>query len=156
MRMWRLLDDMNPQGKNRSDPTIESSPKRLNAATRSARDLRPVFRVLTGLLVVMIAWLAFRPSVAVDQGLPWDKANHALAFLVLTMISVRGWPGAGFWRLGAVMLLGGAAIEIIQGLSLVGRDRDGWDVAADMVGFGLGWTAVLALRWSSRRHGVRE
>ena len=114
------------------------------------------FRALACVLVVVIAWLAFRPSTGADQGLPWDKANHALAFLVLTIVSARGWPGAGVWRLGAVMLLAGVAIEMIQGLPLVARDRDGWDVVADMAGFGLGWIAALGLRRRRAFGGVRE
>lgn len=155
MRIWRLLDDMDPQGKNRNDLTTKSGTKRLNAANRSIRDPRLLLRGLAVLLVVMIAWLAFRPSLDTAQGLPWDKANHALAFLVLTVVAGRGWPGAGFWRLGAAMLVGGVAIELVQGLPLVGRDRDGWDVVADMAGFGMGWMATLMLR-SGLRRGVRE
>lgn len=112
---------------------------------------RRAFQAVACLLIVLVAWLAFKPSHGPDGGLSWDKANHALAFAVLTMVSARGWPGAGFWRLGAVMLLGGAVIEIIQGLPMIGRDMDGWDVVADMTGFALGWTATLARRRFDRR-----
>lgn len=118
-------------------------------------DRRALFRGVAGVLIIIVAWLAFRPTTGADQGLPWDKANHALAFFVLTIVCARGWPGSGFWRLAAVMLAAGTAIEIIQGLPLVGRDADVWDVVADMAGFVLGWILTIGLRRIDRRRSLR-
>lgn len=115
---------------------------------------RSALQMITLALVIVVAWLAFKPSGGPDAGLPWDKANHAAAFAVLTGVSALGWPRAGFGRLAVIMLMAGIVIELIQGLPAVGRDADGWDVAADMAGFSLGWMGVLILRASVGR--IRE
>lgn len=112
---------------------------------------RTVLRWITLILVIAVAWLAFKPSGGSDAGLPWDKANHALAFAVLTLVSALGWPRLGLGRLAVIMLLGGIVIELVQGLPVVGRDADGWDVAADMAGVGLGGLGVLLLRTAAGR-----
>jgi len=91
-----------------------------------------------------VAWFAFTPSTGVESGLPWDKANHAVAFLTWTILAGCGWPRAGLLRMALVMLGLGTAIELIQGLPAVGRDADVWDVVADIVGFTTGW-GLLAL-----------
>ncbi len=96
-----------------------------------------------------VAWFAFTPATGVESGLPWDKANHAAAFLTWTILAGCGWPRTGILRMAAVMLALGTAIELIQGLPAVGRDADVRDVVADMVGFGAGW-GLLAL-FSLRR-----
>jgi len=122
---------------------------RLDDADNARRTLvnpRSVFRCLACLLIIIVAWLAFKPSTGSNEGLPWDKANHALAFLVLTVVVARGWPGLSAWRLGLMMLAAGAAIEVIQAIPLIGRDADGWDVVADMTGFVLGWLTTIGLR----------
>ncbi|MDQ8029231.1 MAG: hypothetical protein REJ23_10925 [Brevundimonas sp.] len=112
-----------------------------------------MFRVGTILFSVLIAWLAFRPSQGVETGLPWDKANHAAAFVVWTILVGLSWPSAGLLRLAALMLGLGIGIELIQGLPAVGRDADVWDVVADMTGFTVGW-AVLTLPDLRRRLGL--
>lgn len=112
---------------------------------------RTVLRWITLVLVIAVAWLAFKPSGGPDAGLPWDKANHALAFAVLTLVSALGWPRLGLGRLAVIMLLGGIVIELVQGLPVIGRDADGWDVAADMAGVALGGLGVLMLRTAAGR-----
>lgn len=106
--------------------------------------LRDMFRVGTMLFAVAVAWFAFTPATGVETGMPWDKANHAVAFLTWTMLIGCGWPRAGILRLAAVMLALGTAVELIQGLPAVGRDADVWDVVADMVGFAAGWGLLTA------------
>lgn len=95
---------------------------------------------------VVVAWFAFKPTTGVDDGLPWDKANHALAFLGLTILTGCGWLRLSWRSLAGIMLAAGIAVELIQGLPAVGRDADVWDVVADMVGFGLGWLALTRIR----------
>lgn len=108
-----------------------------------------MFRAGTMVFTLAVAWFAFTPSTGVESGLPWDKANHAVAFLTWTVLAGCGWPGAGILRMALVMLGLGTAIELIQGLPAVGRDADVWDVVADMTGFAAGW-GLLAL-FSVRR-----
>jgi len=99
---------------------------------------------------IMVAWLATRPSTGVESGLPWDKANHAAAFVVLTLLAGRGWPELSRIALVLIMLAAGVGIELVQGLPVIGRDADVWDVVADMVGVAAG---VAGLAWLSRRRG---
>lgn len=112
-----------------------------------------LFRTATLICAVAIAWLAFRPAVEIDAGLPWDKANHAMAFAVLTFLAGRGWPRLARVGLALIMLAAGIGVELVQGAPQVGRDADAWDVAADAVGIALGWAA---LRAAGRRTGLRE
>jgi VanZ family protein len=105
-----------------------------------------VFRLAAVIAAMVLAWLAFRPSTGADVGLPWDKANHCFAFLVLTVLTGCGWSRLTAWRMAAVMLAAGIAIELVQGLPAVGRDADVWDVVADMVGFALGWRVLVVGR----------
>ncbi len=104
------------------------------------------FRLAAVIVGLVLAWLAFRPSTGVDVGLPWDKANHCFAFLVLTVLTGCGWSGLTAWRMAAVMLAAGIGIELVQGIPAVGRHADVWDVVADMVGFALGWGALVVGR----------
>ena len=128
-------------------------PERPDPESRNGRALR-LFRTATLTWAVIMAWLAFRPSTGFDGGLPWDKANHALAFVVLTTLTARGWPGLSRIGLVLIMLAAGVGIELIQGLPQIGRDADGWDVVADAVGVAAGFL-VLA-RLARRPVAVRE
>jgi len=115
---------------------------------------RRLFRTATLACAIAIAWLAFRPADEVEAGLPWDKANHALAFLVLTFLTGRGWPDLSPARLVLIMLAAGVGIELIQGLPQVGRDADIRDVVADAAGIAIGF---VLLAWTRRRRtAVRE
>ncbi|MBX9460196.1 MAG: hypothetical protein KL785_02860 [Brevundimonas sp.] len=98
--------------------------------------------------MIAIAWLAFRPSTGLDGGLPWDKANHAVAFILLTVLAGRGWPDLPRTALVLIMLAAGIGIELVQGLPAVGRDADIWDVVADAVGIAGG---LAGLAWMGRR-----
>ena len=96
----------------------------------------------------VVIWLALRPSTSIDAGLPWDKANHALAFLALTALTAIGWPQLGHLALIVFMVLAGCAIELIQSLPAIGRDADLLDVIADAVGVLLG---LIVLAVTARR-----
>ncbi|NJC41279.1 VanZ family protein [Brevundimonas alba] len=98
-----------------------------------------------------MAWLAFRPVTGVEGGLPWDKANHALAFIVLTALAGRGWPVLSRAALFLIMLVAGIGIELVQGLPQIGRDADVWDVVADAVGILVGLALLGWLRRSRWR-----
>ena len=65
------------------------------------------FRLAALAWAVIVAWLAFRPSTGLDVGLPWDKANHAMAFVVLTLLTGAGWPRWP-WRQLLLLMMGAA------------------------------------------------
>jgi VanZ family protein len=78
-----------------------------------------------------------------------DKVNHAFAFFVLSGLAYAGWPRAGAVRIFVLLTAFGGLIEIVQGLDLIGRDADIYDLFADMVGIVIGLvTARLVLRFA--------
>jgi len=109
-----------------------------------------LFRLAAVVAALIVGWFAFRPATEVEGGLPWDKANHALAFLVLTVLTGLGWPRLSRLWLVALMLMAGGAVELIQGLDVIGRDADAMDVVADGVGIlaGLAILRVQGIRGS--------
>ena len=107
-----------------------------------------LFRTATLVWAILIAWLAFRPSTGLESGLPWDKANHAAAFVALTLLAGRGWPDLPRIALALIMLAAGVGVELVQGLPQVGRHADVWDVVADAVGIAGG---LILLAWPRRR-----
>lgn len=132
---------------------------RANQAARPGPETRKdrargLFRTAALVVAAVIAWLAFRPVTDVASGLPWDKANHALAFIVLTALTGRGWPRLSAIALATIMLAAGIGIELVQGLPRIGRDADIWDVVADGVGIIAGLAALSWLR--RRRRPLRE
>ena len=123
-----------------SDPTL-----------RARQGLRAAF----ALALVVVTALALWP---LDQPLPldtgWDKSNHLLAFGMLCLLGLAGWPRHR-WHVLAGLLLYGALIELLQGLTGY-RQADWRDFAADGLGMALGWAlraAALsaAARLRSRR-----
>ncbi|HYC73579.1 hypothetical protein [Brevundimonas sp.] len=116
--------------------------------------LLPLFRTATLVCAITVAWLAFRPTTDATSGLPWDKANHAAAFLVLTVLAGRGWPDLHRRLLTLILLAAGVGVELVQGLPQIGRDADVWDVVADAVGICAGLAAMAWLR--RHRPDIRE
>src|SRR5271170_5712459 len=55
---------------------------------------------------------------------PWDKAEHFIAFYVLTALAAAAFPKRNLWVLAGLLSGFGALIEIVQGLEIVHRDRD--------------------------------
>ena len=111
------------------------------------------FRLLLGLALVVITWLALRPDPEpIVTDLPVDKFMHLAAFLALALLADISWPDRGFvtakW---AALMVYGVAIELAQ-TAIPGRFFDLADIAADATGlvvYGLVALPVL------RRIGVR-
>ena len=70
----------------------------------------------------------------------WDKAQHALAFVVLTGWALLLWP-LHTMRVVLVMLAYGAGIEAAQ-WAVGWRFAEWADLAADAVGVSVGWMVV--------------
>lgn len=111
----------------------------------SRRDLGPIFRCAALTFAMIVAWFAFRPATDVEAGLAWDKANHALAFLVLTILTSLGWPTLSRQWVFVLMLAAGVFVELVQGLPMIGRDADIMDVVADGVGAMAGLFVLMRL-----------
>ncbi|MER8479311.1 hypothetical protein [Mesorhizobium sp. M1163] len=96
------------------------------------------------LIAVML--LALLPSLRLkefgfDIGFHYDKLNHGIAFAALMVVGSLGWPERKM-SLTIFLALVGAAIEILQGTTLIGRDLDGFDWAADCVGITCALVAI--------------
>jgi hypothetical protein len=79
--------------------------------------------------------------------IPWDKAQHFVAFFALTVLAALAFPAVHVLPMAAALSGFGALIEIVQGLEFVGRDRDFWDWVADTVAVGAVMVPMLVARW---------
>ena len=93
---------------------------------------------------------AVLPSQHVIHIFKWDKAEHFLAFYVLTGLAVAAFPHGSLIIIAASLSAFGALIELVQGLSFVGRDRDFQDWVTDTVAIGMAMAPMLAVWWRSQ------
>jgi hypothetical protein len=103
--------------------------------------------------VVFFAALAFTfysaviPPKQAVQLVPWDKAEHFIAFYGLTGLAAAAFPKRNLIAI-AVLLSGfGAFIEFVQGLPVVNRDRDIWDWVADTIAIVAALSPMLLVWW---------
>jgi hypothetical protein len=103
--------------------------------------------------VVFFAALAFTfysaviPPQNAVQIVPWDKAEQFIAFYALTGLAAAAFPRRHILVIGALLSAFGALIEVVQGLSLVHRDRDFWDWVADTLAIGAALAPMLLVWW---------
>ncbi|TPM35026.1 VanZ family protein [Mesorhizobium sp. B2-3-4] len=105
---------------------------------------------LLAVLVLALLPISRLQEFGIDIGFHYDKANHASAFAVLAFLGYLGWPGRRA-RLIVFLALVGAAIEILQGTSLIDRDLDVFDWIADCIGMAFGLLAAACASWVWRR-----
>ncbi len=86
------------------------------------------------------------PSKAI-QLVPWDKAEHFIAFYVLTALAASAFPGRSLFAIAASLSAFGALIEIVQGTPIVHRDMDFWDWVADSLAIGAALAPMLVVWW---------
>jgi hypothetical protein len=119
----------------------------------------PVFRIslLARLAkIVFFAALLFTfysaviPPEHALQLVPWDKAEHFIAFYALTGLAAAAFPKRHILVIAALLSAFGALIEIVQGLPIVHRDRDFWDWVADTLAIGAA-LAPMSLVWWRRQ-----
>jgi VanZ family protein len=93
---------------------------------------------------------AILPSQHVIHIFKWDKAEHFLAFYVLTGLAVAAFPRGNLFIIAAALSAFGAFIELVQGLSWVGRDRDLQDWMTDTIAIGMAMAPMLAVWWRTQ------
>jgi len=119
----------------------------LYALGRLPRPLRLALYVLACLILL---YLTLAPGEDVPGvNLIWDKAEHAIAWAVLT--------GSGLllstkrrWAIGVFAFGFGATVEVLQAVMPLGRDGDWRDLAADSVGIVVAylvWALMRRLGW---------
>jgi VanZ family protein len=80
--------------------------------------------VSLAIVSTIVAYYAFYPGAHHPRLLRWDKAEHILAFTLLSVLSFAAFPRARIWVVPAALLAAGAAIEMIQMTALVRRDGE--------------------------------
>jgi hypothetical protein len=86
------------------------------------------------------------PSHAI-QLVPWDKAEHFIAFYGLTGLAVAAFPRRQLIVIAVLLSAFGALIEFVQGLPMVHRDRDFWDWVADTLAIVAALAPMLLVWW---------
>lgn len=79
----------------------------------------------------------------------WDKAQHMLAFAVLSVLGAIAYPRLGLVQLALRLSLFGALIELAQALPFIRRDSDPLDWVADTLACAL--VAGVLFWWSRPR-----
>ena len=81
------------------------------------------------------------------QLVPWDKAEHFIAFYGLTGLAAAAFPTRKLIWIAALLSGFGALIEYVQGLPMVHRDRDFWDWVADSLAIIAALAPMLLVWW---------
>ncbi len=112
------------------------------------------WRVLLGLLVIFVSWLALTPRPPPEFDFGWDKLNHLLAFAALGFSACLGCAGErrSCLHWSAALLALGGLIEILQ-LFVPGRSCEWGDLLGDALGIACGMAfALAALRGLASTH----
>jgi hypothetical protein len=97
--------------------------------------------------LIFTCYSAVIPPTHALQLVPWDKAEHFIAFYTLTGLGAAAFPRRQLWVIGILLSALGALIEFVQGLSIVHRDRDFWDWVADTIAIMAALSPMLLVQW---------
>ena len=111
----------------------------------------PLDRHTSTLRILFVTALTFALVMAFiphPPGVPEvnDKAQHSLAFAVLSVLAAAGWPAAPLLRIGERLSFVGALIEVVQSIPALHRDCDILDWVTDTVAIAVTLLIVQALR----------
>jgi hypothetical protein len=87
------------------------------------------------------------PPARALQLVPWDKAEHFIAFYTLTGLAAAAFPRNNIFLIAALLSGFGALIEIVQGMPIVHRDMDFWDWVADTLAISAALAPMLLVWW---------
>lgn len=115
----------------------------LKAPVSPGRLPRPLRVLAFAVCVGVLLWLSLAPTDDLPGAdLVWDKAQHAVAYVVLMTAGLLLFPKHPWLLVGGALGLG-LAIELLQATMGFGRQGDWRDVVANGVGV---LTAFLAAR----------
>lgn len=101
--------------------------------------------------VAVLLWLSLAPTDDLPGAeLIWDKAEHAIAYVVLMMVGQTLFPAAPL-RFAAFALALGGAIELMQATMGFGRQGDWRDLLANSLGVAAGLVLGQLVRRAVRR-----
>src|SRR6202051_4461390 len=114
----------------------------------------PNISLLTGLAkfaffaaLLFTFYSAVIPPQHALQLVPWDKAEHFIAFYGLTGLAAAAFPTRKLFVIAALLSGFGAFIEFVQGLPMVHRDRDVWDWVADTIAIVAALSPMVLVWW---------
>jgi len=96
-------------------------------------------------VVLFAALTPIEPSIAVN-----DKVLHSASFFLLVLLARLGWGRQARIAVPFVLILVGAAIELLQAMPFIARDAELSDWLADIAGIGLALTDVWTLGIKNR------
>ena len=102
--------------------------------------------------VGVLLFLTLAPSEDIPNPSIWDKAEHAIAWMVLAGIGLAFWPMRP-WRITAFAMFIGGLVEVLQSMLPFGRDGDARDLLGDGVGVAAALLAWAVIRGLMRRLG---
>ena len=97
--------------------------------------------------LVFTFYSAVIPPQQAVQLVPWDKAEHFIAFYGLTGLAAAAFPKRNLFLIAALLSGFGAFIEYVQGLPIVHRDRDFWDWVADTIAIIAALSPMILVWW---------
>jgi VanZ family protein len=107
--------------------------------------LKRTMPTVFGLAIVVTTVMLLIPSYAVPKAFDfYDKAQHALVFMSLTVVGLMAFPS----RLKAVcfgLFMYGGVMEVLQSLLTTTRHGDIVDWVADVIGSVLGFSVYWVL-----------
>ncbi len=108
-----------------------------------------LWRIIWGVLMAVVGYLAFTPEPPPSADMGWDKLNHSSAFAAMAFAACFSFPRSLRRQCTGLagMLAYGGLIEIVQ-LFIPGRTGEWADLLADALGIGAGAAiALVILRW---------
>lgn len=114
---------------------------------RHASSVRALF-VAALVFAVIMAVLPHPPGIGVAVN---DKAQHSLAFVVLSVLAAAGWRNGSLGRIGERLSFVGALIEVLQSIPALHRDCDIMDWITDTLAIAVTLAIVRLARGRGRR-----
>jgi len=106
--------------------------------------------------LVFTFYSAVIPPHEAVQLVPWDKAEHFVAFYALTGLAAAAFPRRNLFWIAALLSGFGALIEFVQGLAIVHRDRDFWDWVADTLAIAAALAPMLLVWWRREARALAQ
>ncbi len=97
--------------------------------------------------LIFTFYSAVIPPQQALQLVPWDKAEHFVAFYGLTGLAAAAFPKYHLLLIAVSLSIFGALIEFVQGLPIVHRDRDFWDWVADSLAIAAALSPMILVWW---------
>ena len=109
--------------------------------------LLKIARIVFLAALIFTFYSAVIPPRQALQLVPWDKAEHFIAFYALTGLAAAAYPKRSLLLIAVMLSAFGAFIEFVQGLPIVHRDRDFWDWVADTIAIAAALAPMLLVWW---------